>query len=201
MIEALLERDDTPRSAPRSASFAQDAFERRAVSRSRALRGDGVRAVAACEARAARVSVGVRHSRGVRRAVGCAARPSVRSTLRQSRQPWSEPPMLDPPAIEADQRGDVDELASRGRRRRIDCAPSAGWRSASTIPIFARDYFAVASDDFEDLGHKLIVAVRRLASRGDPRREGALRGAARRRVGNVRVQRPSVLRSAARARS
>jgi hypothetical protein len=74
-----------------------------------------------------------------------------------SRQPWSEPPMLDPPKIDADQRGDVEELreaiaasdrlrAERWLAKRYDDAD------------FASDYFAVASDDFEDLGHKLIVA-------------------------------------------
>ncbi|MEA2342116.1 MAG: hypothetical protein QOF63_285 [Thermoanaerobaculia bacterium] len=74
-----------------------------------------------------------------------------------SRQPWSEPPMLDPPKLDADQRGDVDELresiaasdrlrAERWLAKRYDDAD------------FASDYFAVASDDFEDLGHKLIVA-------------------------------------------
>ena len=26
----------------------------------------------------------------------------------QSRQPWSEPPILDPPALDANQRGDID---------------------------------------------------------------------------------------------
>jgi hypothetical protein len=74
-----------------------------------------------------------------------------------SRQPWSEPPMLDPPKIDADQRGDIEELresiaasdrlrAERWLAKRYDDAD------------FASDYFAVASDDFEDLGHKLIVA-------------------------------------------
>ncbi|HEX3071327.1 MAG TPA: hypothetical protein VHX14_22375 [Thermoanaerobaculia bacterium] len=74
-----------------------------------------------------------------------------------SRQPWSEPPMLQPPKIDADQRGDLDELreaiatsdrlrAERWLAKRFD---SAG---------FARDYLAAASDDFEDLGHSLIVA-------------------------------------------
>jgi hypothetical protein len=75
----------------------------------------------------------------------------------QSRQPWSEPPMLDPPALDRKQRGDVDELraavdagdrlrAERWLAKRIDDDDLAG------------DYFTVATDDFEDLGHKLIVA-------------------------------------------
>jgi hypothetical protein len=74
-----------------------------------------------------------------------------------SRQPWSEPPMLDPPKIDAHQRGDMEELreaiaasdrlrAERWLAKRYDDAD------------FASDYFAVASDDFGDLGHKLIVA-------------------------------------------
>ncbi|HEY2324843.1 MAG TPA: hypothetical protein VGJ82_18430 [Thermoanaerobaculia bacterium] len=75
----------------------------------------------------------------------------------QSRLPWSEPPILEPPPIESAPRGDVEELRAavaegdrlRGERwlaKRIDDAD------------LERDYFSVASDDFEDLGHKLIVA-------------------------------------------
>jgi hypothetical protein len=75
----------------------------------------------------------------------------------QSRQPWSEPPILDPPPIEDGQRGDVEELraavadgdrlrAERWLAKRIDDSD------------LERDYFKVAVDDFEDLGHKLIVA-------------------------------------------
>jgi hypothetical protein len=75
----------------------------------------------------------------------------------ESRQPWSEPPILTPPAIDDGQRGDVDELREaiaagdrlRGERwlaKRFDDAGLAG------------DYFAAAADDFEDFGHKLIVA-------------------------------------------
>ena len=74
----------------------------------------------------------------------------------QSRQPWSEAPILDPPEPAGD--GSIDELreavaaqdrlrAERWLARRID------------DPQLGRDYFLVASDDFEDLGHKLIVAV------------------------------------------
>ena len=75
----------------------------------------------------------------------------------ESRQPWSEPPIMTPPAIDDDQRGDVGELLEaivasdrlRGERwlaKRLD------------DDDLARDYFAAAADDFEDLGHKLIVA-------------------------------------------
>ena len=77
--------------------------------------------------------------------------------IAQSRQPWSEPPILEPPPIEPDQRGDVEELraavadgdrlrAERWLAKRIDDSD------------LARDYFSVAADDFEDLGHKMIVA-------------------------------------------
>jgi len=75
----------------------------------------------------------------------------------ESRQPWSEPPIMSPPAIDDDQRGDLDELLEaiaasdrlRGERwlaKRLDDGN------------LARDYFAAAADDFDDLGHKLIVA-------------------------------------------
>jgi hypothetical protein len=74
----------------------------------------------------------------------------------QSRQPWREAPILEPP--EAGEDGSIDELreaaaaqdrlrAERWLARRID------------DPDLPCDYFLVASDDFEDLGHKLIVAV------------------------------------------
>lgn len=74
-----------------------------------------------------------------------------------SRQPWSEPPMLDPPRIEPDQRGDLDELReaiASSDRLRAERWLAKRYRD----PDFAHDYFAAASDDFEDLGHKLIVA-------------------------------------------
>ncbi len=75
-----------------------------------------------------------------------------------SRQPWSEPPITDPPPLDAKQRGDIDELresvAAQNRLR------GERWLAKRyRDPDFARDYFTVASDDFEDLGHKLIIAV------------------------------------------
>ena len=74
-----------------------------------------------------------------------------------SRQPWSEPPMLDPPKIEADQRGDVGEL--REAIATSDRLRAERWLAKRYLDAdFPSDYFAVASDDFEDLGHKLIVA-------------------------------------------
>lgn len=75
----------------------------------------------------------------------------------QSRQPWSEPPILDRPAIEADQPGDVDEL--RAAVEEGDRLRAERWLAKRVVdPSLAPDYFSVASDDFEDLGHKLIVA-------------------------------------------
>ena len=75
-----------------------------------------------------------------------------------SRQPWSEPPILDPPALEEDAPADLAELLAaieagdrhRGERwlaRRID------------DPSLASDYFAAAAGDLEDLGHKAIIAA------------------------------------------
>ncbi|HEY4642727.1 MAG TPA: hypothetical protein VII75_15400, partial [Thermoanaerobaculia bacterium] len=75
-----------------------------------------------------------------------------------SRQPWSEPPMLDPPKIDEDQRGDAGELReaiAASDRLRAERWLARRYRDAD----FPSDYFAVASDDFEDLGHKLIVAA------------------------------------------
>ena len=75
----------------------------------------------------------------------------------QSRQPWSEPPILDPPPIEPDQRGGVEELraaVAEGDRLRAE-----RWLAKRIDdPDLERDYFAVAADDFEDFGHKVIVA-------------------------------------------
>ena len=75
-----------------------------------------------------------------------------------SRQPWSEPPMLDPPKIEPHQRGDIEELReaiAASDRLRAERWLAKRYRDSD----FTSDYFAVASDDFEDLGHKLIVAT------------------------------------------
>ena len=74
-----------------------------------------------------------------------------------SRQPWSEPPMLDPPPIDDGQRGDRDEL--REAVRTADRLRAERWLAGRyDDENFVQDYFAVAADDFEDLGHKLIVA-------------------------------------------
>jgi hypothetical protein len=75
-----------------------------------------------------------------------------------SRQPWSEPPIPDPPALDSHQRGDIEELrecVATGNRLRAERWLAKRYRDAD----FPRDFFTVASDDYEDLGHKLIVAV------------------------------------------
>lgn len=75
-----------------------------------------------------------------------------------SRQPWSEPPILDPPAVAPNAPRNADELReaiAAGDRLRAERWLSARFQD----PDFARDYFAVAAEDPEDFGHKLIAAV------------------------------------------
>ena len=76
----------------------------------------------------------------------------------QSRQPWSEPPIPDPPAIDDDQRGDLEEIReaiAAGDRLRGE-----RWLAKRIAdPSLRDDFFRAASGDFEDLGHKLIVAA------------------------------------------
>ena len=75
-----------------------------------------------------------------------------------SRQPWSEPPITDPSPIDAHQRGDIEEL--RESIATLDRLRAERWLAKRyRDPDFAHDYFTVATDEFEDLGHKLIVAV------------------------------------------
>ncbi len=75
----------------------------------------------------------------------------------QSRQPWSEPPLPDPPALAPDQRRDLDEL--REAIAEHDRLRGERWLAARIDDdALLPDLFTVASEDFEDLGHKLIVA-------------------------------------------
>lgn len=66
-----------------------------------------------------------------------------------SRQPWSEPPIMDPPPVAGDEPLDLSDRLAAER-----------WLAAHyQSDDFASDYFRAAADDFEDLGHKLIVAT------------------------------------------
>ncbi len=74
----------------------------------------------------------------------------------ESRQPWSEPPILDPPAIEEDQPRDIEALRSAVAAR--DRLAAERWLAARLDdPTLLDDLLLVASDDFEDLGHKIVV--------------------------------------------
>ena len=64
-----------------------------------------------------------------------------------ARQPWSEPPITDPPALDGDEPDEPRLRAERWLARRFDTRD------------FAHEYFTAAAEDFEDYGHKLIVAV------------------------------------------
>ncbi len=76
----------------------------------------------------------------------------------ESRLPWSEPPILDPPAISTDEPSDAPAL--RAAVAAGDRLRGERWLAARIETLdLARDYFDVATDDFEDLGHKLIVAT------------------------------------------
>ncbi len=76
----------------------------------------------------------------------------------QSRQPWSEPPILEPPAVQAGQRGDLDELrAAVSDRDRLRAELWLAFRLDS--PDLVRDLVTVASEDLSDFGHKLILTA------------------------------------------
>ena len=65
-----------------------------------------------------------------------------------SRQPWSEPPMLTPPAVD-DVPPTFDDRVSAER-----------WLAARLdSPTLERDYFDAATHDFDDFGHKLIISL------------------------------------------
>jgi hypothetical protein len=75
-----------------------------------------------------------------------------------SRQPWSEPPIGDPPPVAPDQPLGRDEL--RAAIEAKDRLRGERWLSGNldAEALFA-DLLLVASDDFEDFGHKLIVTT------------------------------------------
>jgi hypothetical protein len=95
----------------------------------------------------------------------------------ESRQPWSEPPILEPPAIDADQPRDIEALRAAVVTR--DRLAGERWLAARLDDDdLLHDLLVVATDDFEDLGHKLIVttAAWKLASiLGEKGRYAALR--------------------------
>lgn len=94
-----------------------------------------------------------------------------------SRPPWSEPPILEPPPLEPDAPRGIEEL--RQAVAAGDALRAERWLAARLDDSdFSRDYFAVAAEDPDDLGHKLIVAVaafRLAALLGEKGRFAALR--------------------------
>jgi hypothetical protein len=93
-----------------------------------------------------------------------------------SRQPWSEPPIMDPPAVDAGQRRDVDAL--REAVAAHDRLAAERWLAARLDDDPEPDLFTVAADNFDDLGMKVIVtaAATKLAKiLGEKGRYAALR--------------------------
>lgn len=75
-----------------------------------------------------------------------------------SRQPWSEPPILEPPAVDAAQPATLADLLAAIEAG--DRHAGERWLAARLDdPALARDYFAAATDDLSDFGHKAIVAA------------------------------------------
>jgi hypothetical protein len=69
-----------------------------------------------------------------------------------SRLPWSEPPILDPPQVDAEP--DLDAAIRDGDRLAAE-----HWLAYHLDdPDLERKFFDVAARDFEDLGHKLIIS-------------------------------------------
>ncbi len=74
----------------------------------------------------------------------------------ESRQPWSEPPMLEPPAVGDDVPHDIDALRDAISTR--DRLAAERWLAARLDDDnLLDDLLAVAADNFEDLGHKVII--------------------------------------------
>lgn len=75
-----------------------------------------------------------------------------------SRQPWSEPPILEPPPGDPADGRDLDQLRAAIASR--DRLAAEHWLAARLdSPTLTDDLYTVAGEDFEDLGHKLIVSV------------------------------------------
>jgi hypothetical protein len=91
----------------------------------------------------------------------------------ESRQPWSEPPILEPPPVESDQPRDLEALRAAVAAR--DRLAAEKWLAARLDdPDLARDLFVVAADDVESV--LLTSAAIRLAHLlGEKGRYAALR--------------------------
>jgi hypothetical protein len=74
-----------------------------------------------------------------------------------SRQPWSEPPILDPPPFDAGERRDVEALRDAVAAR--DRLAAERWLAARLDDDPEPDLFTVAADNFDDLGMKVIVTA------------------------------------------
>ncbi|HSP32912.1 MAG TPA: hypothetical protein VLU46_01195, partial [Thermoanaerobaculia bacterium] len=74
----------------------------------------------------------------------------------ESRQPWSEPPILTPPEFDRGEPYDVDALRAAVAAR--DRLAGERWLAARLHDAnLADDLMTVAADDFEDFGLKVIV--------------------------------------------
>ncbi|HEY8712292.1 MAG TPA: hypothetical protein VIM68_05430, partial [Thermoanaerobaculia bacterium] len=76
----------------------------------------------------------------------------------ESRQPWSEPPILDPPRLSAGQRRDVGALRQALAAR--DRLAAERWLAARLDDNeLEPDLFTVAADGFSDQGMQVIVTA------------------------------------------
>lgn len=76
----------------------------------------------------------------------------------ESRPPWTEPPLAEPPSADADPPATLEEL--RSALRSEDRPVLEQWLvTRMDHPDFPREFFAIATDDFADLGHRLIVSL------------------------------------------
>ena len=70
-----------------------------------------------------------------------------------SRQPWSEPPIMDPPPAEGAPADLRDAVAARDRM-----AAERWLAGRFEDPALCSELLAVATEDLEDMGHKVIIA-------------------------------------------